>query len=47
MNENRTNIKLKPVVKEDIEIVWEMQVEAFAELLKNIRILKQVLLRKE
>lgn len=26
-----TSIKLKPVVREDIETVWRMQVEAFSE----------------
>jgi predicted GNAT family acetyltransferase len=35
MDELRTGIKLKPVARQDIETVWEMQVEAFAELLKK------------
>ncbi len=35
MDEQRTIIKLKPVAKEDIEEVWEMQVEAFTELLEK------------
>ena len=30
-----TNIELKPVVREDVEIVWRMQVEAFSELLEK------------
>ena len=29
------NIELKPVVREDVEIVWRMQVEAFSELLEK------------
>ena len=29
------NIELKPVVREDAEIVWRMQVEAFSELLEK------------
>ena len=35
MDEQRTNIKLKPVTKQDIETVWRMQVEAFSELLEK------------
>ena len=35
MDEQRTNIKLEPVAKEDIETVWKMQVEAFSELLEK------------
>lgn len=35
MDEQRINIKLKPVAKEDIETVWKMQVEAFADLLEK------------
>lgn len=30
-----TNIELKPVVREEIETVWKMQVEAFSELLER------------
>ena len=30
-----TNIELKPVVREDVETVWRMQVEAFSELLEK------------
>ncbi len=30
-------IKLKPVIKEEIETVWKMQVEAFSELLEKYR----------
>lgn len=29
------NIKLKPIVREDVETVWKMQVEAFSELLNK------------
>ena len=29
------NIELKPVMKEDIETVWKMQVDAFSELLEK------------
>ena len=29
------NIELKPVMKEDIETVWKMQLEAFSELLEK------------
>ena len=35
MDEPGTNIELKPVVREDIETVWRMQVEAFSELLEK------------
>jgi GNAT superfamily N-acetyltransferase len=35
MDEQRTNIKLKSVTKQDIETVWRMQVEAFSELLEK------------
>ncbi|MCR4927477.1 MAG: GNAT family N-acetyltransferase [Lachnospiraceae bacterium] len=35
MNDQKINIKLKPVVKEDIETVWKMQLEAFTELLEK------------
>ena len=35
MGEPRTNIKLKPVAREDIETVWKMQVEAFSGLLEK------------
>ena len=35
MDEQRTNIKLKPVTKQDIETVWRMQIEAFSELLEK------------
>ncbi|MCR5281956.1 MAG: GNAT family N-acetyltransferase [Lachnospiraceae bacterium] len=35
MNEQRTNITLRPVEKQDIETVWKMQVEAFSELLEK------------
>ena len=31
----RTNIKLKPVTKQDIEMVWRMQIEAFSEPLEK------------
>lgn len=37
MNEQSTSIKLKPVARKDIEIVWKMQVEAFSELLEKYR----------
>jgi len=29
------SIKLKPIVREDVETVWKMQVEAFADLLEK------------
>ena len=35
MDEQRSNIKLKPVTKQDIEMVWRMQIEAFSELLEK------------
>ena len=35
MDELRTNIELMPVVREDIETIWRMQVEAFSELLEK------------
>ena len=35
MDEQRSNIKLKPVTKQDIETVWRMQIEAFSELLEK------------
>jgi GNAT superfamily N-acetyltransferase len=35
MDERMTNIELKPVVREEIETVWKMQVEAFSELLER------------
>ena len=31
----KMNIKLKPIVREDVETVWKMQVEAFSELLNK------------
>ncbi len=31
------SIKLKPIVKEDVETVWKMQVEAFSGLLEKYR----------
>ena len=31
----KRGIELKPVVQEDIETVWKMQVEAFSELLEK------------
>ena len=37
MDERRRNIKLVPVTKEDVETVWKMQVEAFADLLEKYR----------
>ena len=35
MDKQRSNIKLKPVTKQDIETVWRMQIEAFSELLEK------------
>ncbi len=35
MDEQRSNINLKPVTKQDIETVWRMQIEAFSELLEK------------
>ena len=35
MKEPKVEIELKPVMQEDIETVWKMQVEAFSELLKK------------
>ena len=31
----KMNIELKPIVREDVETVWKMQVEAFSELLNK------------
>ena len=35
MDGTKVKIELKPVVQDDIEAVWKMQVEAFSELLKK------------
>ena len=37
MNDNKLKVELKPVVREDVETVWKMQVEAFKGLLEKYR----------
>ena len=37
MNDNKLKVELKPVVREDVETVWKMQVEAFEGLLEKYR----------
>ena len=34
-NGKKMSIELNPIVREDIETVWRMQVEAFSDLLKK------------
>ncbi len=34
-NGKKMIIELKPIVREDIETIWRMQVEAFSELLEK------------
>ena len=35
--EQKKIVKLKPIVEQDIEIVWKMQVDAFSELLEKYK----------